>query len=49
MCVPSLKILRLWNMNNRRKVDLKSVNSLLKVFSGICRKMRFRASKTNDF
>ena len=30
MCVPSLKILRLRNMNNRRKVGLKSVNSLLK-------------------
>ena len=30
MSVPSLNILRLWNMNNRRKVGLKSVNSLLK-------------------
>ena len=30
MCVPSLNILRLRSMNNLRKVDLKSVNSLLK-------------------
>lgn len=30
MSVPSLNILRLRSMNNRRKVDLKSVNSLLK-------------------
>ena len=30
MSVSSLHILGLWNMNNRRKVDLKSVNSPLK-------------------
>ena len=30
MSVPSLNILRLWSMNNRHKVNLKSVNSLLK-------------------
>ncbi len=35
MCASSLNILRLRNMNNRRKVDLKSVNSLLKSVSWI--------------
>ena len=53
MSVPSLNILRLRNMNNRRKVALKSVNSLLKSVSLIFAKItifyQFEGVCTKEF
>ena len=50
MSVPSLNILRLRNMNNRRKVALKSVNSLLKsVWQDFTKKGVLERKKRTNF